>query len=175
MKRHLVLAIYDDEPTADAAVQRLNTWAGQEAAATMVDTDRWLALGILVLDEKGDLKSEKLGPRHTLEGAGIGLVLVAVAPVGLVVGVVGGALLGAHHRTGLGLSDDDRDRIGRELQGGKAAVGVLTDETGVESISAKLVEFGGAIEAHNLDDAALAQLDATAAATPAESPDASVE
>jgi hypothetical protein len=58
----LVLAIFADEASADAAADGLDRWAGQEAAAKMLDTRQIQAMGVLVLDESGRLETEKLGP-----------------------------------------------------------------------------------------------------------------
>ena len=86
------------------------------------------AIGVLVLDDKGKIKTHKLGKRSVGKGAGIGLLLAVIAPPTLLAGVIGGGLLGAFHHKGLGLKAEDRDRIAAELAGGKAAVGVLVDE-----------------------------------------------
>jgi hypothetical protein len=81
------------------------------------------SIGVLVLDDKGALKTHKMGSRSKAKGAGIGLLLAVVAPPTLLAGVVGGGILGAFHHKGLGLKDADKARIGAELAGGKAAVG----------------------------------------------------
>ncbi len=172
MLRHLVLAIFDDEAAADAAVQGLDRWASNQAAITTVDAHQLQAVGVLVLDEKGKLKVEKAGPRSTVAGAGIGLILAMLTPVGLAVGIIGGGILGALHHKRMWISDADRERIGRELTGGKAAVGVVTDKTSVAAIAAALADLGGVPESHELDDAALAELDAAAANAPADPPEA---
>ena len=85
------------------------------------------AVGVLVLDEHGGIKTEKVGSHSAGKGAGIGLVLGLLGPVGLVAGTVGGGLLGLLHHKSLGLTGDDHDRIAAQLKGGKAAVGVLAD------------------------------------------------
>ena len=64
-------------------------------------------------------------------------------------------LAGALHHKGLGLTDSDRERIGKELTNGKAAVGVLTPFNESSMISAKLGELGGASEEHTVSDEAL--------------------
>jgi hypothetical protein len=84
------------------------------------------AIGVLAVDAKGKLKEDKVGARSTKKGAGVGAVLWLLGPVGIGAGVVGGGLLGALHHKGLGLDDDDQARISKELEGGHAAVGVLT-------------------------------------------------
>ena len=62
MLRQLALATFADEAAADAAAEGLDRWAGQEAAAKMLDTRQIQAMGVLVLDENGKAKTEKLGP-----------------------------------------------------------------------------------------------------------------
>jgi hypothetical protein len=84
-------------------------------------------------------------------------------PVGLAAGLIGGGLLGALHHKNLGLDEADRDRIGRELAGGKAAVGVLAPVSEVGFVADKLTELGGTAETHPVSDQAVEE--ATAAAT----------
>ena len=122
------------------------------------------AIGVLVLDEDGAVKTRKMGSRSGMKGAGIGLVLAVVAPPTLLAGVVGGGILGHFHHKGLGLTVEDRERIGAELTGGKAAVGVLATAEEAGAISGKLAELGGTVEAHDVTDEAL---EAVAAAAPA--------
>jgi hypothetical protein len=110
---------------------------------------------VLVLDDKGALKTHKMGSRSKAKGAGIGLVLAVVAPPTLLAGVVGGGILGAFHHKGLGLKDEDKVRIGAELAGGKAAVGVLAAAAEADAILGKLAELGGEVEAIPVTDEAL--------------------
>ena len=86
------------------------------------------------------------------KGAGIGLVLGLFTPIGLAVGLIGGGLLGALHHKGLGLDEADRERIGRELTGGKAAVGVLAPVSEADFVAGKLTDLGGAAETHDVSD-----------------------
>jgi hypothetical protein len=78
--------------------------------------------------------------------------------------LVGGGVLGAFHHKGLGLKAEDRERIGAELTGGKAAVGVLATADEAGAIAGKLAELGGDVETHDVTDEAL---EAVAAAAPA--------
>jgi hypothetical protein len=89
------------------------------------------------------------------KGAGIGAALALVTPVGLAAGLVGGGLAGSLHHKNLGLDEADRDRIGSELQGGKAAVGVLAPLSEASMVAAKLTDLGGTAEAHEVSDEAL--------------------
>ena len=157
--KQLVLAIFESEGDADAAAEALKRWDDDS------DDIKLKSTGILVLDERGALKTDKVGRRSTGKGAGIGLILAMATPVGAAA-VVGGAALGALHRKGLGIKQEDRDRLGQELTGGKAAVGTVVDSSQADAVSAKLAELGGTPESHQLDDAAMAEVDAAAEEVP---------
>jgi uncharacterized membrane protein len=141
----VVLATFKDEVSADAA------------AASLKDSGvaRGDAIGVLVLDEKGELKADKVGKRSWGKGAGIGAVVALVTPVGLAAGLISGGLLGALHHKNLGLNEADRDRIGSELQGGKAAVGVLAPVSEATVVGDKLTGLGGTVETHSVSDEAI--------------------
>jgi len=154
----LVLGIFDDESSADDAAQAL-----KESGVAKSD-----AIGVLVLNDKGELKADKVGTRSSTKGAGIGLVLALVTPVGWVAGLVGGGLLGALHHKGLGMDAGDRERLSKELEGGRAALGVLTPVAEAEVVAAKLKELGGTTEAHEIAERDLAEAqEAASTGTPA--------
>jgi hypothetical protein len=153
----VVLAIFSNEAAADTAAASL-----KDSGVAKRD-----AIGVLVLDEKGKIKTEKVGKRSMGKGAGIGVALALVTPVGLGAGLVGGGLLGALHHKNLGLGEIDRDRIGRELEGGKAAVGVLAPVSETSVVASKLTDLGGMTEAHEVSDEVLEE--AHTAATTGES------
>jgi len=158
MSNHMVvLAIFTDEISADAA------------AASVKDSGvaKGDAIGVLVLNEKGELKADKVGKRSWGKGAGIGAVVALVTPVGLAAGLIGGGLLGALHHKNLGLNEADRERIRSELEGGKAAVGVLAPVSEATIVADKLTELGGTTETHPVSDEAVEQ--AQTAATAGES------
>ncbi len=90
--------------------------------------------------------------------------MALVTPVGLAAGLIGGGLLGALHHKNLGLDEADRDRIGSELQGGKAAVGVLAPVSEGTFVADKLTELGGTAETHAVSDEAVEEAQ-TAATT----------
>src|SRR5690349_7954212 len=143
--KQLVISIFDAEADAD------------DAAAALRDTGAVVddAIGVLVLDERGALKTHKVGATSGGKGAAGGAVLAPLGPIGLGVGVVGGALLGKLHHKDLGLDDADRERLGAALRGGKAAVGVLADRDEVVAVQSILVDRGGETEAHEFDNARL--------------------
>ena len=165
--QQLIIGIYEAEEAADMAVQSLK--ALDEASADI----KLSAIGVLVLDDKGQIKEHKLGSRSGKKGAGIGLVLAVVAPPTLLAGVIGGGIIGHFHHKGLGLSQADRDRITAELAGGKAAVGVLAPADEAAPITAKMTAMGGTVETHEVSEEAL---EAVAAAVPddSEAPPATV-
>jgi uncharacterized membrane protein len=136
MANQVVLAIFPDEAAADSAVASLKSSGVAKGDA----------IGVLVLDKDGSVKTDKVGSHSSGKGAGIGLMLGLLGPVGLAAGVVGGGLLGQLRHKGLGLSDEDRDRIAAELQGGKAAVGVLASGEQALAVESELSGLGGSID-----------------------------
>jgi hypothetical protein len=155
MSKHtVVLAIFNDEVSADSAAASL-----KESGLAKGD-----AIGVLVLDENGKLKADKVGKRTWGKGAGIGALVALVTPIGLAAGVIGGGLLGALHHKNLGLTEEDRQRISGELEGGKAAVGVLAPEDEAAVVADKLTELGGAAENHPVSDEAVEEAQTAATA-----------
>jgi uncharacterized membrane protein len=149
----VVLAVFEDEAAADSAAETVRQ-------SKLADDG---AIGILALDADGEVKTEKVGKRSTVKGAGIGLTLALLTPVGMGVGLVGGGLLGALHHKGLGLDKDDRDRLGADLVDGKAAVGVLAQVGIADTVLAKLTELGGTAKSHPLYDQDLEEASAALA------------
>jgi hypothetical protein len=150
----VVLATFKDEASADTAAASL-----KDSGMTRGD-----AMGVLVLDENGKLKADKVGKRSWGKGAGIGAVVALCTPVGLVGGLIGGGLLGALHHKNLGLDEADRNRIGSELEGGKAAVAVLAPVSEAAVIADKLDELGGAPETYPVADEVVEEAQKTATA-----------
>src|SRR4051794_11201516 len=118
--KKLVLSIFESEAAADQAVKFM----------TNADLAKNDAIGILVLDEHGEVKTHKVGSHSFFKGAGVGLVLGLLGPIGIGVAATTGGLLGLLHHKGLGLDDSDRERIGAELANGRAAGGGLVGDSG---------------------------------------------
>ena len=150
----VVLAIFKEEASAETAAEVL-----KESGLAKKD-----AIGVLVLDEKGKLKADKVGKRSWGKGAGIGAVVALVTPVGLAAGLIGGGLLGALHHKNLGLDEADRERIRAELEGGKAAVAVLAPVSEETAVAGKLTELGGETETHAVSDEAVEEAQTAATA-----------
>ena len=147
--KQVILAVFENEAAADKAVTELKSW---DKASDDVKLN---AIGVLVLDESGKVKTHKLGRRSGVKGASIGFILALLTPVGMAAGIVGGGILGVLHHKGLGLSEEDRDRITAELKEGKAAVGVLANTDEASAIAGKLTELGGKTETHEPSDESL--------------------
>jgi hypothetical protein len=149
-KQQLVLAFFANEAAADQAVTEIKAW---DKASKEIKLG---SIGVLVKDDKGKIKTQKAGARHTKTGAAAGvLAAVLSGGVSLVGGVVVGSLVGAFIHKGLGMSKEDLARIDAELDGGKAAVAVLAASDEAAAVSAKLAELGGTPETHEVTDEAL--------------------
>ena len=72
---NLVLALYESEDAADAAADALRGWAKTNRRAQLD------AVGVLVKDDEGNVKTHKLGPRKGKKGIGVGTVLGVVGAV----------------------------------------------------------------------------------------------
>ena len=86
-------------------------------------------------------------------GVGVALGLIAAIPTGglsLVGGVLGGGIIGEFFHKGLKMTDEDVARIGRELDAGHAAVGVLTWDFETEAVAEKLKDLGGTPQTHEV-------------------------
>ena len=143
--KRLVISIFDTEAAAEEAA------AGVRHSGAVLDD----AIDVLSLDEKGHLKSHKVGATSGGKGAAAGAVLGLLGPVGLGIGIAGGAVVGKLHHKSLGLEDADRERLAAELRGGKAAVGVLADPDELVAVESILAGRGGRTESHELDEAVL--------------------
>jgi uncharacterized membrane protein len=152
-KQQLVLAFFDTEDAADQAAKALKDW---EKATEYMKLD---AIGVLIKDDDGKVKEHKLGKRAGERGMGIGVALGVVAAIptgglslvgGLLGGAGGGAAIGEFFHKGLKMTDEDSARIGRELDAGRAAVGVLAWDSESDAVSEKLKELGGTPETHEV-------------------------
>ena len=153
--RRLLLAVYPDEVTADRVANGL-----MES-----DMGRDSPVAVLALDAKGNLKADKVGARSIPKGAAIGGVLTLLGPVGLGVGAIVGGAAGALHHKNLGISDEDKERLSRQLREGRAAVGIMAPAERAPGIMSWLEELGGTPSAHEVSDEALEAAAAQTTAT----------
>ncbi len=161
--RKLVLAFFDSETAADAAVRSVKAW---DKASKEIKLG---GIGVLAKDDKGKIKTHKLGARKTGTGVVIGVLAgILSGGISLLGGAIVGGILGAFFRKGLGLSKDDLARIDGELDGGKAAVCILAEPEEADAVTAKLAELGGKPEAHEVTESAVAQAAEAVEAAPEE-------
>src|SRR5262245_8602035 len=151
---YVVFAFFENGGTADKAARELEAWARR---TRHIDLD---AVGVLVRDDRGAVKTQKLGPRAGRSGAGIGLVLglIAAVPAGepsLVharAGMTGGrGLLESLVPRGPGPSPEETGWIADQLDTGRAAVGVLAASEEADLVAAKLERLGGQTKLHEVD------------------------
>jgi uncharacterized membrane protein len=153
--KQVIISLFENEAAAEGAVSFM-TGAGLGVND---------AIAILSLDEKGELKTKKVGSHSFFKGAGIGAVVGLLFPIGLGVAAFGGGLLGLLRRKNVGLDEAERERLGAELKSGKAAVVVLLSEPDeAVGIRASLTDLGGASEEHAVSDETLEEAAAAAAA-----------
>ena len=171
---HLVVAYFDSKDQAEQAADSLKGWDKANEDIKMG------AIAVVNKNEKGKVETTNLGPRNTGKGATIGVIAGAAA--GLLSGgltIVGGALLGgilgggagALTKQGIGLSQEDLDRMSSELDAGHAALLVMADAEEVADTTAELTRLGGRAQASEVAPEAVAQAEqalSSASAAPTE-------
>jgi uncharacterized membrane protein len=159
------MAFFPNETAADDSAEVLKEWAKKNR---QVDLE---AVGVLVKDEDGKVKTHKLGPRQGSKGIGIGAVLGVIAAIptgglslveGAALGGAGGGVVGSLVHRGLGLTDNDTARIAKHLDAGHAALGVLVPAQQASAIAGELTKLGGATEKHEVSESAVQEVPATA-------------
>ncbi len=163
MGNQLVLAFFTNEDEAEYAVGQIKNW---DKASKEVKLG---AIGVLVKDENGKIKTHKLGARKGKTGAVLfGLAGLLSGGMTVLGGAVLGGILGSLFHKGLGMSKEDLARIDGDLNGGKAAVAILATADEAPLVSAKLAELGGAPESHEVTDEAVQEATAAVEAAPEE-------
>ncbi len=173
---HAVIAVFDDAAKAEQVAHEMMAWDKANEDIKLG------AIGLLTRQVRdwgqGDIKTQNFSSRNTGKGAKVGMglgVLAAVVSGGLTLipGAVGGAVVGAAagslSRTGLGITQDERQQLAKELEGGRAALLVMCDEDEVTAVTDYLAAAGGKPQSHPIDDA---DLQAASAAAEASTPPA---
>jgi uncharacterized membrane protein len=159
--QQLVLGFFPNEEAAKKALTELE---GMDRTVAGIKFD---SSGILVKDKKGKVKAQLDGPRHTGAGLALGaLAGVLTGGISLLAGVVIGGAIGHFVHKGLGLSKEDLARISGELDGGKAAVGILVPETEAKAVTSWMEGVGGVVESHAVSEQAVEEASAEVAASP---------
>ncbi len=180
--KSIVVAQFDSKSKAEAAADSLKSWDKAN------DSIKLGAIQIISSDD-GKVKNEKHGKRNTGHGAKVGTIVGVVAGVlsgglTLVGGAIGGAVLGtvlgSLRKKGFKISDDELKKMQSWLDGGKALLVVICEESEMAATSEELTSLG-AIETKDfaVTEDAYKALDAAAekatAAAPAADADAQVE
>jgi hypothetical protein len=169
-KQQLVLAFFENEAAADGAVDGMKQW---DKASKEIKLG---AIGILVKDDKGKIKTQKLGARKTGTGAVLfGLAGLLSGGMTVLGGAIFGGIAGSLFHKGLGMSKDDLARIDGDLNGGKAAVAILANADEAAAVSAKLAELGGKPESHAVSEEVVQEAQTVAAEAPEEVAEAPAE
>ena len=161
-KKQLVLVYFGNEGAADEAVNAVKQW---DKATKEIKLG---AIGILVKDKDGKVKTQKVGKRNTGVGAILGVIAAVLSGgISLLGGIVGGGIIGALFHKGLGISKDQMSKIDGYLNDGKAAVGVLVKADEVEAVTTKLTDLGGmAAESYEVSEEVVEEAVAAAEAEP---------
>ncbi len=164
-KKQLVLAFFESEAAADDAVTAMKGWDKANKEIKLG------AIGMLVKDEKGKVKTHKLGSRKTGAGAVLGVIAaILTGGLSLLGGVAIGGVVGAFFHKGLGISKDELARIDQELNDGRVGVGLLVSADEVDSVSAKLTELGGTPDTYEVSDEAVDQAAMAVEENPSDQP-----
>ena len=153
----LVVAYYQNIPTAGGAAQDLMDW--DEAS----DDIKLGAIAVLGYDPRTDeLKTNEVGQRNTRKGAlwgtAIGATIgiltggVALSP-GLIIGAGTGAALGAVDHKDVAMSDEQAAEMKERLRHGAGAVAVMCDDFEVDATKAFLADLGGEVDGFVLPEA----------------------
>jgi uncharacterized membrane protein len=152
--RHLVVAVFENEAAAVAAAEWLKKW---ERMNKDVDDIKFGAMGVLTADQDREIKIHRVGRRDAGAGAGLGLIIGALAGaltagVGLLGGLAAGALVGGLgggliHK-GLGMHEEDLAELTDQLCSGRAAVAIVVHESDVKAVTEQLIDLGGKTEVY---------------------------
>jgi uncharacterized membrane protein len=144
-----IVALFDSTAVAESAARRVEFWTRSNPLAVLN------ALGVLAKTDDGSVSVQRLGPRETRRGAGIGLLAGALIVStrdglntleGLALGAVGGGAVGSLFRKDLRLSAETRSRIALRLHPGGAAVLAVVPAWQAGTVGDKLIEYGGTLE-----------------------------
>jgi len=154
--KELIIAFFDNLAGGQVATRVLAEEAGAAGRRGIV--------GMLALDDAGEIDVTKLGDRTSGEGPGVGAVLGVIA-----MALTGDAVpkRGRLFDAGSDLSTDDVVRLAAQLEAGQSAVAVLDQRPEAERVIVRLAVLGGKTEVHHLTDRALRQ---AASAPPITSP-----
>lgn len=151
----LLVVVYPDAATAQAALAVLATLSG-ERALTLDDA----AVVVRTLNDDGDAgpvkidQTRELAPAEGVVGGGtIGLLLglaLGVPVVGTLAGMAAAGIGAA--AVDIGIEDAQLRRLGRQLGAGHAALVALVDDCDWDRLGAELAPYGGTVLVSEVTD-----------------------
>jgi len=157
----LLIAYFPTKESAEEAANQLKDWDKEYSKIKLG------AMGIVSMNEEGQIKTEKIGSRATGQGAKWGVLAGAVAGIltggiGLVGGAVAGLAVGSaagtiFHR-GLGMSDEEKQGLEQHLQEGGVSLAVMARDEDAEAVESILSALCDEVTSCELDPAALEHL-----------------
>jgi uncharacterized membrane protein/predicted flap endonuclease-1-like 5' DNA nuclease len=164
----LVVAYYQNIPTAGGAAQELMEWDEAD------DDIKLGAIAVMSYDPLNDaLKADEVGQRNTRKGAlwgtAIGATLgiltggIALIP-GLIIGAGTGAAIGAVDHKDVVITDGEAAEMLERLRHGAGAVAVMADDFEVEPVKIFLARLGGDVDDFTLPAETAEAVTAAAAA-----------
>jgi len=167
---NVIISYFASVDKADTAANLLKSWDEANDAVKLG------GIGILYWED-AKIKSTKVGGRATGPGAKWGTILGVATGIlsggvtligGAVVGAAGGAVLGSFFHKSLGLSDEDKQRLERNLKTGEAALVVMADDDEIESTVSELASLGGQVESHVVPGETMEKAEAAEEVKPAD-------
>lgn len=164
----LLIAYFPDKESAEKAAHELKEWDKDYAKIKLG------AMGIISSDDKGHIKTEKIGSRATGKGAKWGVLAGAVAGIftggiglvgGALAGLAVGSVAGAMFHRGLGMSDEEKQNLEDHLAGGGVALAVMAHENEAEAAESILSALCDEVTSCELDPATLEHLQSASASS----------
>jgi hypothetical protein len=154
LNENVVIGFFANKDAADEAIDGLKHWD------KINDHIKLGAIGTITKD--GDKIKTHVGRRTgkgALIGAGVGVIAAVLTGGASIIGttVLGGAL-GAFFKKSTGLTKEDIQEIGAELDAGKVAVLVPCDEHEIESATDFLKASGATVSVYRVPTEALEEV-----------------
>ncbi len=149
----LVIAYFPSAEEAESAGQHLKAWDEERKDIELG------AMSIITMNDKGDLKEEKVGARSgrkgakwgAIAGAALGILSGGVTLIGgAIVGLAAGGLGGSFFHKAIGMDDADQARLENHLKEGGAALAVMMDDDELEATITELKRKNVAVDTYNV-------------------------
>ena len=148
---HVVVAIFNNEHTARDATAGLKSW---DKASDDIKLGAFGTIHKLDGEIKQDLGSDKGG--GLLAGGVLGVIgAVLAGPLVLLAGLVGG-IVKSFFTQSVDLTEEEVQRIGKELDNGRVALVVACDDHEVAATAKQHEGAGGEVRAYEVPEQAMA-------------------